>query len=118
MPAAAPGTGLAPQGTGRARPPPLACARKVRVQQSGSRTPHRDPRPVQLLLLDADFADVIAVGFELDLLESLYAEVAPLSTFRCDRCMARENGLVIVRARKPRVTNEEIRTAIKRFYFF
>lgn len=66
----------------------------------------------------ARFDDVIAIGFDLALLESLYEEVSVLSTFRCERCMARENGLLIVRARSPRVSNEEIRARIKRFYFF
>ncbi len=67
---------------------------------------------------EADFSDVIAVGFELELLRSLYAEVTPLSTFSCERCMAREDGLMIVRARQPTVGNDAIRAAIKRFYFF
>ena len=66
----------------------------------------------------ADFRDVIAIGFDLELLQSLYAKVTVLSTFSCERCMARENGLVIARARSPQVSNPEIRNAIKRFYFF
>lgn len=66
----------------------------------------------------ADFTDVIAIGFEPDFLSSLYAEVTVLSTFTCDRCMARENGLIIARARAPKVSNAEIRSRIRRFYFF
>lgn len=67
---------------------------------------------------NADFSDVIAIGYELELLESLYEEVDVLETFNCERCMARENGLLIVRAGQPKVSNAEIRTRIKRFYFF
>ncbi len=67
---------------------------------------------------DADFDDVIAVGFELELLESLYADVQVLETFHCERCMARENGLTIVRARRPLVDTGTVRERIKRFYFF
>jgi hypothetical protein len=66
----------------------------------------------------ADFSDVIAVGFDLETLNLLYDQVTVLSTFSCKRCMARENGLVIARARQPKISNEEIRGAIKRFYFF
>jgi len=66
----------------------------------------------------ADFSDVIAIGFDVDLLNSLYADVTELSEFSCERCMARENGLIIARARAPKVPNPEIRAAIKRFYFF
>ena len=61
----------------------------------------------------ADFSDVLAVGFEEDLLESLYADVTVLATFSCERCMARENGLIIARARDPLVANPEIRNRIK-----
>ena len=61
---------------------------------------------------------MIAVGFDLETLASLYDEVTVLSSFSCARCMARENGLLIVRARQPKVTNPEIRARIKRFYFF
>lgn len=64
------------------------------------------------------FDDVIAVGFELRLLNALYDEVTVLEQFRCERCMARENGLLIVRARRPAVDPQEIRRLIKRFYFF
>lgn len=67
---------------------------------------------------NADFDDVIAVGFEVDLLESLYADVQVLETFHCERCMARENGLIIARASHPRVDGETVRTRIRRFYFF
>ena len=67
---------------------------------------------------DADFTDVLAVGFDLELLQSLYGEVTVLSTFNCARCMARENGLIIARAGRPKVTNAAIRARIKRFYFF
>ena len=66
----------------------------------------------------AEFSDVIAVGFDLETLHQLYGQVTVLSIFSCERCMARENGLVIARARQPEVSNEEIRSAIKRFYFF
>ena len=67
---------------------------------------------------DADFSDVIAVGFDLETLASLYDEVSVLSTFSCERCMARENGLIIARAAEPKVSNAEIRARIRRFYFF
>ncbi len=66
----------------------------------------------------ADFTDVIAIGFDLPLLEALYDDVYVLSTFHCARCMARENGLIIARARGAKVSNAEIRTRIRRFYFF
>ena len=66
----------------------------------------------------ADFSDVLAVGFEQELLESLYADVTVLVTFNCARCMARENGLIIARARSPLQSNADIRAQIKRFYFF
>ncbi len=64
------------------------------------------------------FDDVIAVGFDLDLLKRLYRHVTVLQTFHCDRCMARENGLIIARCRDRAVDSEEIRSQIKRFYFF
>jgi hypothetical protein len=67
---------------------------------------------------DADFSDVIAVGFDLEALAALYEEVNVLEKFRCERCMARENGLLIVRARQPKFANADIRARIKRFYFF
>jgi hypothetical protein len=67
---------------------------------------------------DAELGDVLAVGFDLELLESLYGEVSVLETFTCDRCMAREDGLIIARARSPLVPEEEIRNRIRRFYFF
>ncbi len=66
----------------------------------------------------ADLEDVLAVGFDLEFLHSLYADIAVLSTFTCERCMARENGLIIARARTPRFSNAELRSRIKRFYFF
>ena len=66
----------------------------------------------------ADFTDVLAVGYELELLELLYADVTVLRRFTCERCMARENGLIIARAQEPRLSNQEIRDRIKRFYFF
>lgn len=64
------------------------------------------------------FDDVIAVGFETALLERLYREVTILQTFHCEGCMARENGLIIARCRDRAVDSEEIRSQIKRFYFF
>lgn len=64
------------------------------------------------------FDDVLAVGFEVSELESLFAEVAVLERFRCERCMARENGLVIARCRGRAMDSAEIRSQIKRFYFF
>lgn len=66
----------------------------------------------------AAFDDIIAVGFEKSELEALYGEVILLRRFYCDRCMARENGLTIYRARSPRRSSMEIRSRIKRFYFF
>jgi hypothetical protein len=66
----------------------------------------------------ATFHDVIAVGFELAELESLYREVEVLETFECERCMARENGLLIVRARDPAIDSAAIRGQIRRYYFF
>ena len=76
-----------------------------------------------LLSVDADwlqraFDDVIAVGFEPDLLDGLYEEVTVLETFSCERCMARENGLIIARARHPSVSPADLRERIRRFYFF
>ncbi len=64
------------------------------------------------------FDDVLAVGFDPALLRRLYDRVTVLETFTCRRCMARENGLRIVRARSRRVDAEQIRSEIKRFYFF
>lgn len=64
------------------------------------------------------FNDVIAVGFELELLDALYADVTVLETFYCERCMKREDGLIIARARDPRVDGDAIRAKIKRYYFF
>ncbi|HEY5645357.1 MAG TPA: glycosyltransferase family 39 protein [Pseudomonadales bacterium] len=64
------------------------------------------------------FDDVIAVGFGLPLLQGLYRDVEVLQTFTCARCMARENGLLIVRCRDRAVDSDEIRRQIKRFYFF
>jgi hypothetical protein len=64
------------------------------------------------------FDDVIAVGFDPALLKRLYHDVQVLDTFTCTGCMARENGLVIARARDRAVDSSEIRSQIKRFYFF
>ena len=67
---------------------------------------------------EADFSDVIAVGFDETELRSLYKQVEVLEVFECERCMSRENGLIIARARIPAVDSEAIRRLIKRFYFF
>jgi hypothetical protein len=67
---------------------------------------------------DADFSDVLAVGFERTELERLFQDVSVLEVFECERCMARENGLTIARARRPAMDSEAIRSQIKRFYFF
>ncbi|MGE0621441.1 MAG: ArnT family glycosyltransferase [Pseudomonadales bacterium] len=64
------------------------------------------------------FDDIIAVGFDPALLQRLYRDVTVLQTFRCERCMARENGLIIARCRDRSVDSDEIRSQIKRFYFF
>ena len=67
---------------------------------------------------DEDFSDVIAIGFDADLLHALYGEVNVLETFTCERCMARENGLLIARASRPKLTPAGLRERIRRFYFF
>jgi len=64
------------------------------------------------------FEDVLAVGFDREELTALFEDVTILETFTCERCMARENGLIIARARQPRLPAAEIRNRIKRFYFF
>ncbi len=64
------------------------------------------------------FEDVIAIGFAAELLDSLFEEVTVLETFTCRRCMARENGLIIARARTPKVSPEALREQIRRYYFF
>ncbi len=67
---------------------------------------------------DADLRQLLTVGFDRALLESLYGEVQVLEQFSCERCMARENGLLIARVSAPKQSPEEIRREIKRFYFF
>ena len=64
------------------------------------------------------FEDLLAVGFDLETLQKLFYEVEILERFDCERCMKRENGLLIARARSPRMNSEAIRNEIKRFYFF
>jgi len=67
---------------------------------------------------DASFEDVLIVGFPLSELENLFDDVVILEEFLCERCMARENGLLIARARSPSMDSAAIRSQIKRFYFF
>jgi hypothetical protein len=64
------------------------------------------------------FEDVLFVGFDPSELQPLYADIQTLGRYVCVRCMNRENGLHIIRARMPRMDSAEIRNQIKRFYFF
>jgi len=63
-------------------------------------------------------ADVLFVGFPPEQLRPLYREVEVLGRFYCDRCMARENGLYLLRARHPALDLDAISSQIKRLYFF
>lgn len=81
-------------------------------------TAHSGHMNYYLWAADQTFDDVIAVGFDRALLERLYRHVTVLEVFTCERCMARENGLLIARCRDPAVDSEEIRSQIKRFNFF
>jgi hypothetical protein len=66
----------------------------------------------------AEFSDVLAVGFRRDELQRWFHDVSILEVFHCEGCMARENGLLIARARRPAMDSAAIRSQIKRFYFF
>ncbi|XOV86752.1 MAG: ArnT family glycosyltransferase [Pseudomonadota bacterium] len=66
----------------------------------------------------ADLSNVLAVGYDLALLQDLYEQVEVVASFSCERCMARENGLLIVRAQSPRLAPDTIRARLVRLSFF
>ena len=66
----------------------------------------------------ASFDDVLFVGFDPSELRPLYADIQTLGRYDCVRCMNRENGLHIIRARMPTMDSAAIRRHIKRLYFF
>jgi len=66
----------------------------------------------------ADLGDVLFVGFRPDEIGTLYGDVEILGHFECRRCMARDNGIPVLRARSLKVDADAIREQIKRFYFF
>jgi hypothetical protein len=67
---------------------------------------------------DQRLDDVLFVGFEPPEVEGLFAEITVLDRFSCERCMAREQGAYLIRARRPLVEAAEIRERLKRFHFF
>ncbi len=66
----------------------------------------------------AHFEDVLAVGYDIATLEALFGRVEIMGQFSCERCMARENGLIIARASEPLFDNNTIRTRLTRLSFF
>ncbi len=62
--------------------------------------------------------DVLFIGFQPTELDGLYAERVILDRFSCKRCMAREQGAYLIRARRRVVAAEEVRERLKRFHFF
>jgi hypothetical protein len=67
---------------------------------------------------EAQFEDLIAVGFSENELNRWFRDVAILEEFHCERCMAREQGLFIARVGSPTMESDAIRSQIKRWYFF
>ncbi len=67
---------------------------------------------------NARLEDVLLVGFHPKELEPLFAEITILDRFSCNRCMTREQGAYLIRARRPLIDPEEIRDRLKRFHFF
>jgi hypothetical protein len=66
----------------------------------------------------ADLDDVLFVGFQPGEIDKLYGEVEVMGQFACQRCMARDNGIHILRARSMKVDADQVRQKIRRFYFF
>ncbi len=65
-----------------------------------------------------DLGTGLYVGFERDLLESLFGRVEEKGRLDCQRCMAREDGLRVFFVENPKVSNAELAEHIKRYYFF
>jgi hypothetical protein len=81
-------------------------------------TAHSGHMNYYLWLAGVPLTDVLFVGFEPEPLREFYAEVDVLEIFECQRCMDRENGLHILRARRPLVESDRIRANLRRYYFF
>lgn len=60
----------------------------------------------------------IFVGYDRDELAGMFAVVEERGQLHCDLCMTRERELRIFFVEQPRMSAEEIRASIKRFYFF
>lgn len=58
------------------------------------------------------------VGFGVDELRPLFAEVQELGRLDCSACMARERNLRIHYVSTPRLSAEQIRERLKRYHFF
>ncbi len=87
---------------------------------NGDRLPtaHSGHNNYHLWSREAEFGDVLFVGFQQEEIAPLYEDVRVLGRFHCRRCMARENGIYLLRARSPVVDSDKVREQIKRFYFF
>ncbi|MFQ5634148.1 MAG: ArnT family glycosyltransferase [Gammaproteobacteria bacterium] len=65
-----------------------------------------------------DLQRVLFVGFERGDIEDMYTRVDELAELNCRYCMPREDGLRLLLAEGLRVSGDEVRERLRRYYFF
>ena len=65
-----------------------------------------------------EYSRGLFVGFEAEELQPLFRTVEKRGELRCERCMARENGLKIYFVDDPRLPAADIHAKLRRYFFF